>query len=261
MILEYHRPQTIEEALALLARQQPVTVPLAGGSAIQRLPQPVAVVDLQALGLNTFQQQGNSLELGAALTLQSLLEALVEQEFKPLQTLPRVIMQEATHNLRQVASLAGTLVVGDSRSPLTTALLALDASLTLLPGDEIVRLGDFLPFRSALLPGRLIRSVTLPVNVKLAYEAVARTPADWPLVSAAVARWPSGRLRVVLGGYGALPSLVFDGAAPGGGSEADGAVAAAQSAYSQAGDEWASAEYRQEVAGILVQRCLMLEGF
>jgi CO/xanthine dehydrogenase FAD-binding subunit len=31
---------------------------------------------------------------------------------------------------------------------------------------------------------------------------------------------------------------------------------AARSAYSQVGDEWASAEYRQDVAGVLAARCL-----
>jgi CO/xanthine dehydrogenase FAD-binding subunit len=31
---------------------------------------------------------------------------------------------------------------------------------------------------------------------------------------------------------------------------------AAQSAYSQAEDAWASAEYRQETAGVLARRCL-----
>jgi hypothetical protein len=55
---------------------------------------------------------------------------------------------------------------------------------------------------------------------------------------------------VALGGYGAAPLLAFDG------SEADGAEVAAQSAYSQAGDEWASAEYRMEIAGILARRCI-----
>ena len=51
MILEYHRPQTLEAALALLSRQSPLTVPMGGGSALNRPdPTPVAVVDLQALG-------------------------------------------------------------------------------------------------------------------------------------------------------------------------------------------------------------------
>src|SRR5690606_22039911 len=91
---------------------------------------------------------------------------------------------------------------------------------------------------------------TLPLNVHLAYEYVARTPADRPVVCASVARWPSGRTRVALGGYGAAPVLVLDGPEPG------GAEAAAADAYSDAEDEWASAAYRSEIASVLVRRCL-----
>ena len=53
MIIEYYRPQSLEEALELLARPGLTTVPLGGGTVVnQPSPEPVAVVDLQALGLN-----------------------------------------------------------------------------------------------------------------------------------------------------------------------------------------------------------------
>jgi CO/xanthine dehydrogenase FAD-binding subunit len=41
------------------------------------------------------------------------------------------------------------------------------------------------------------------------------------------------------------------------GTEATGTEMAARNAYSQAGDAWATAEYRQQVAATLVHRCLM----
>jgi hypothetical protein len=40
------------------------------------------------------------------------------------------------------------------------------------------------------------------------------------------------------------------------GPNSDGAVSAAQSAYQEASDQWASAEYRNDVAGILAARCI-----
>ena len=269
-IYEYHRPTTVNEALALLAppaaERQPPTIPLAGGTAVDRTSaEAVAVVDLQALGLDGLLPGGASLEVGAMLTLQSLLEyldAANETEMGGLDALKRVIPLEATYNLRQVATVAGTLVAAGGRSPFATALLALDARLSLLPGDETTALGDLLPFRHERLHGRLITQVSLPLNARLAYEYVARTPADQPVVAAAAAIWPSGRTRIALGGFdpkqsdkrndkrSGAPCLAFDG------TEADGATLAARNAYAQAGDEWASADYRQEMAGILTQRCL-----
>jgi CO/xanthine dehydrogenase FAD-binding subunit len=249
MIVEYHRPAILEEALRLLGRSQPITAPLGGGTALlHSIKDPIAVVDLQALGLDTLQIQGNSLQLGATLSLQSLLEQLDAQPMAS--ELRRTILHEATYNLRQVATVAGTLVAATGRSPFTTALLALDAEITLQPGEETLSLGDLLPLRVERLRGRLITQITLPLNVRLAYEYVARTPADQPIVCAAAARWPSGRTRVALGGYGESPTLSFDGGEP------DGAAMAARDAYAEAGDAWASAEYRSEIAAILVERCL-----
>jgi CO/xanthine dehydrogenase FAD-binding subunit len=246
MIIEYHRPTSLQGALELLRRADPTSLPLAGGSALNRPDsRPVAAVDLQALGLNTYQRVGNRFVMGATLTLQALLEA--EMTTPVLKT---VIQHEASRNLRQVGTVAGTLVAADGRSPFTTALLALDAELTLLPGDETASLGDLLPVRSQRLPGRLITQVAIPANARLAYESVARTPADRPIVCVAAAQWPSGRTRLAVGGFGDASRLAFDG------TESQGAELAARSACSQAQDAWASAEYRQEVAQVLAQRCI-----
>lgn len=252
MIVEYHRPETVEEALQLLNRQQPETLPLAGGSVInQPSTRKIAVVDLQALGLNNCERKGNFLNLGATLTLQDLQEQCNSAAAINIQSsLLKSIELEATYNLRQVASVAGTLLAADGRSPFTTAMLALDAMMNILPGDEQVSLGNLLPFRGERLHGRLISRVSIPLNARLAYEYVARTPADRPILCAALASWPSGRMRLALGGFGAAPTLAFDG------MDEIGLDLAAQNACSQAGDEWASAEYRQEIAGVLSRRTL-----
>jgi CO/xanthine dehydrogenase FAD-binding subunit len=90
------------------------------------------------------------------------------------------ILAEASHNLRQVATLAGTLVAADGRSPLTTAMLALDSKITIFPGkeggeQETVDIGDLLPFREEHLSGRLVTQVTIPLNICLVYQSVSRT--------------------------------------------------------------------------------------
>jgi CO/xanthine dehydrogenase FAD-binding subunit len=254
VIIEYHRPETLEDALDLLARPEPVTVPLGGGSFLNKpSPEPLAVVDLQALPLNSIYQRGNSLEVGATVTLQTLLVYIEKSDNQLLKDLRKVVEHEATYNLRQVATVAGTLVSADGRSPLTTAFLALDAQISLKQkkkSEQNISLGDLLPLRKEQLQGKLIVQLSLPENLRLAYEYVARTPADWPLICAAVCQWPSGRTRLALGGFGESPLLAMDGPQP------EGIEVAARDAFSHAGDQWASAEYRQEVAGILASRCI-----
>ena len=245
MITDYHRPETIEEALDLLSRTEVDTVPLGGGSTFGNpLQKPVEVVDLQSLGLNSLGQKGKKLQIGATVTLQQLLDFNIEPALKV------AIRHEATYNQRQTATVAGTLMTADGRSPFAAAMLALDADLKIFPGEEIHSLGNYLPLRADREANQLIGEFSVPSHVKLGYEYVARTPADLPIVCVAVAQWQSGRTRVVLGGFGNSPLLAMDG------PSSDGAADAAKNAYQEAGDQWASAEYRAAIAPKLVARAL-----
>jgi CO/xanthine dehydrogenase FAD-binding subunit len=244
MIIDYIRPQTLDQALTLLA--QPNTLPLGGGTLLSH-PQSASVkaVDLQALGLNTLHKKGNNLEIGATVALQQLLE----NEHTP-EALKSALKLEAPLNIRNVATVAGALVAADGRSTFATVMLALDAKLTVQPDDNEIEIGSFLPLRNDNLRGKLITRITIPLNATLAFESVARTPSDKPIVCAALAGWPSGRTRLALGGYGKTPLLAMDG------TEAEGLEAAARNAFHEATDEWASAEYRIDVAATLAKRCL-----
>jgi CO/xanthine dehydrogenase FAD-binding subunit len=122
----------------------------------------------------------------------------------------------------------------------------MDAKMTVISKQSsVIGLGEFLPLR----PHGLIILITIPLNVKFAFEFVSRTPADKPIVCVALAQWNSGRTRLALGGYGKSPLLAMDG------TEAEGIESAARNAYHEAADEWASAEYRMDVASTLAKRC------
>ena len=248
MITAYHRPKTLDEALTLLS--QPNRAPLGGGTLLSHSKaDSVEAVDLQSLNLDFVKTQGNMLEIGATVTLQQLLES----ESCP-QALKSALKLEAPLNLRNAATIAGTLVAGDGRSTFATMMLVLDAKLEQrkLDNSKIETLtsniGDFLPLRT--LQGALISSVTIPLNIKLAFEYVSRTPADKPIVCAALAQWNSGRTRLALGGYGKSPMLAMDG------TESEGIETAARNAFHEATDEYGSADYRMHVAATLAKRCL-----
>jgi len=262
MITAYHRPKTLDEALTLLTQSN--VIPLGGGTLLSHsTTDPVEAVDLQALGLDAVNKSGNNLEIGATVTLQQLLES----EHCPA-TLKSALKLEAPLNLRNAATVAGTLVSCDGRSTFVSVLLALDAKLEIKSIDkfELIRmetesrppkqdvatlgLGEFLPLRLDQIQGKLITLITIPLNVKLAFDYVSRTPVDKPIVCAALAQWNSGRTRLVLGGYGKSPMLAMDG------TEAIGLETASRNAFHEATDEWASAEYRMDVAATLAKRCL-----
>jgi CO/xanthine dehydrogenase FAD-binding subunit len=241
MITAYHRPKTLDEALTLLS--QPNTLPLGGGTLLSKpTTDSVQAVDLQLLGLDSLTKKGNELQLGATLTLQALLES----EHCP-NSLKSALKLEAPLNIRNSATIAGTLVSCDGRSTFATVLLALDAKVTIFVNrkSKIENLGEFLPLR----PRGLITSITFPLNTKLAFEYVARTPSDKPIVCVAVAGWGSGRTRMAVGGYGKSPMLAMDG------TSSDDLAIAARNAFHEATDDFASAEYRMDVASTLAKRC------
>ena len=243
MITEYHRPKTLPEALQLLSR--PGVIPLGGGTAINTplfKDKDFAVVDLQNLDLNQITLSGYTLNIGSTATLQQLLESPDSPE-----ALKQAIQREAALNIRNAATVAGTLVSAGGRSAFATAMLALDAKVTVNSDKStVISLAEYW----ALRPQGLITLISIPVNVKFAYEQVARTPADLPIVCAALALWNSGRTRLALGGTGQSPLLAMDG------TEAAGLESAAQNAFHEANDQWASAEYRMDVAATLAKRCL-----
>ncbi|MFA5875040.1 MAG: FAD binding domain-containing protein, partial [Anaerolineales bacterium] len=213
MITEYHRPQTLEEALKLLTA--PNTRPLGGGTVLTHPgDEAFAVVDLQALGLAKLHKSGNNLEIGATVTLQALLES----PHTPA-ALKTAIKLEAPLNLRTMGTVAGALVICDGRSPFAAVMLALDAKIEIrnsLIENRGTPLGELLLLREELLRSKLITKIEIPLNLKLAYEYVARSPADKPIVCAALAQWPAGRTRLVIGGWGSSPSVAMDGNEPSG---------------------------------------------
>lgn len=242
MITAYHRPQSLDEALEFLSH--PNTFPLGGGTLLShRQVESIEVVDLQALGLNRVGMQGNNLEIGATATLQQLLE-----DPNCAAGLKLALKLEAPLNIRNAATTAGSIVSCDGRSAFATVMLALDAKMEIRSASGAVRtlnIGDYLPLR----PHGLITTITIPAQVKLAFEYVARTSGDKPIVCVSLAQWPSGRTRLAVGGFGKAPRLAMDG------TEAEGIEAAARNAFHEAADEWAGAEYRQQVAATLAGRC------
>lgn len=264
-ITEYHRPQHLQEALSLLARREVVTAPIGGGSELvaEHRRDVEAVVDLRDLGLTYVRREGDALRAGATTTLQTLIDA-PESARAWDGELARALELTAARNLREQGTLAGTLVSAESNNPLATLLLALGASLAIEPGGKRIALDEFFLQRASLLHASLITAVTIPLprpGERVAFEKVSRTPADLPIVCAAVrARIEDGlarEVRVALGGAGQLPLRAPRLEQALERTPADRqAIEAAIAELDPSPDFLGSAEYRREMVAVLVRRGL-----
>ncbi len=257
VIVAYHRPTSLDEALRLLRRPAPRTRPVAGGLFLMPQARATAnaleLVDVQELGLSEIEVvHGRTLRAGAALSLQGLLEAPALPE-----GLAAAIRRTFPLPQRGQATVAGSLMAANGTSPWAAASMALDAIVHWAPGADEASTpwGDIYALRERYRqPGWLITAVTWPLTPQVRVETIARSPADRPLVLVAVARWPRGRVRMVVGGWGAAPRLVLDG------PSAAGWEVALQEALAQADDSRASAAYRRAAASTLAQRALQAVG-
>jgi CO/xanthine dehydrogenase FAD-binding subunit len=255
-LTEYHKPETLEEAMKLLRRTRVKTVPLAGGTSLvpEAAPDVQAVVDLSALGLSYVK----GLSIGATTTLQTIVDHAELRAYAD-GVLTAAILDAASRQTREAATIAGSIVSAAGNSPLFAALLALDARLTVRAGrgtrEEEVALPYFTP-----QPRALILQVTLPVlndGTHAAYEKVARTPADLPIVCvAARATLDQGELRdirLALGGVAEKPIVITR---PAGSIEELAQLAVAT--VTPADDYFATADYRREMIGVLTKRALSI---
>ena len=126
MNTKYHRPRTLDEALALAAGADAVI--LGGGTTVNARPgrPPSVVVDLQALDLGGIETDGGSVRLGATTRLQEVVDSKLVPEV--LRDLARL---EAPSTIRNAATVGGTIGTADPESPLLTGLLAFGARVSI----------------------------------------------------------------------------------------------------------------------------------
>ena len=274
-IQEFHKPATLIEAIQLLRRPAPKTMAAGGGTwLLASAPRDLeAVVDLSGLGLGEIAQSGPEWRRGATATLQALIDSPAGRDFCG-GVLGEAARAMAGRSLRNRGTLGGCLVTADAVSPFVTALLACDAELTIatLKNEAVdlrrVTARAFLTYRTNLLDeGALITEIRLSLpsaDTRAAYERVARTPRDYPIVCA-VARCAAkngilGNVRLALGGLAAHPIRLelaeFALEKKRLSDHLETALEDGLRGVAPAGDWLASAEYRLSMARELVERAL-----
>jgi CO/xanthine dehydrogenase FAD-binding subunit len=199
LIAAYHRPDSLEQALSLLADHR--RAPLGGGTIINadRDPSELEVVDLQALGLSGIDVVGDRVRIGATATLLAVAGS------KHVPDVVRELAQrDQPASIRSIATVGGTIAAAEPDSALVAALLVHHAEVELAGSDDM----PLAALLSSGVPGgAIITGVVIDPSGVAASRATGRTPADIPIV-AAVARAVDGNITLALTGVAATPVLV-----------------------------------------------------
>jgi len=257
-IREFHRAPTTAQALELLKRTETPTTALVVSP---RLPDPPfaqaeAVVDLQALPLNTLVVAGDAIRIGALVDLQTLVTSAT------LAAVADGILVEAAalaahFGLRNLATVAGAIDGATDNPPgppeVRLALLALGAAVTLAGGSaDPSSLARYLPAKQTML-----QEVTIPAAASWrgALARVARSPRDQAIVAAAAAV-SATTARVAVAGASAAPIVVETRIGADRAEVAAHLAAAVAEQTDPIGDYRGSVEYRRAMAAVLARRAL-----
>jgi len=274
---QYHRPTTVDEAVALLGEYGAEAKVLAGGQSLVpllalRLARPDHVVDVGAIpALDRIDAGPGGFEVGAAVSHSEVERAAVTSRVAPL--VAAAVPHIGHRAIRNRGTVCGSLAHADPAAELPAVALAVDAELVArsVRGERVIAAADFFLgyLTSALDETEVLTSVRFPPwppRTGAAIREVSRRHGDYALVglAATVGLSEDGRMgRVTLSffGAGSTPVRADDaealliGEQPKADVFADAAAVVAK-VLDPPGDNHATAAYRAHVAAVLTRRCL-----
>jgi CO/xanthine dehydrogenase FAD-binding subunit len=250
----YERPETVEEAVAVLAEHGDEAKVLAGGQSLvpvlnMRLVRPSVVVDInRVLDLDNITRENGSVRVGA----------LVRQADERLLEVPllRDCLPHVGHFVtRNRGTVGGSIAHADAAAELPLALALLGGSVVTAStrGRRQISAAEFFVthFTTQLAPDELVVETVWPVEVggwRYAFDELTQRRGDFALCMAAAAVHGS-ELHVGLGAVVDRPMLLAVD------PEAPGKSAATQ--LEPLGNLHASAGYLRNIVRVLVDRVVM----
>ncbi|WP_316182674.1 FAD binding domain-containing protein [Bradyrhizobium sp. SZCCHNRI1009] len=224
----YARPQSVSDAVGLLAKAEDGTRIMAGGQSLGpmlnlRLVQPPLIIDIAGLAeLRSVERDGDALVIGACVTHADIEDGRLPDVTHGI--LPRIARGIAYRAVRNRGTIGGSLGHADPAADWVTTLTALGASvqLTGAPGRRDLAVTEFIQgvLQTALRPGELVTAIRLPSlspTARFGYAKACRKPGEFAHAMAAVLIEPdTARSRIVIGAIDTTPIIIDDSSLFGG---------------------------------------------
>jgi 2-furoyl-CoA dehydrogenase FAD binding subunit len=216
---DYVRPDTAEEALALLAEYGDDARILAGGQSLVpmlnlRLIDASALIDISRIGeLDVIRDQGRTIEIGAAVTQNALMAWPQLQHKLPL--VAAVLPFVGHFQTRNKGTVCGSIAHADPSSELPLALAVLGGEVVLRSqkrGERVLAAHEFQKdmLTTARDADELIVAVRFPVieGKGTAFREVSRRHGDFAIIAVAAIADSRGVVQLGVGGMTGRPAVV-----------------------------------------------------
>ncbi|HWH06080.1 MAG TPA: xanthine dehydrogenase family protein subunit M [Gaiellaceae bacterium] len=258
--VEYARPTSVDEAVALLGSRDGARA-LAGGQTLinvmkARAASPDVLVDLNRLPeLREIHVRGDTLVVGAMATYTQVLQSSEVEVSRPV--LAEVVAQIADVQVRNRGTIGGNVCSNDPTNHLPPLLAALGATFTIrgAGGERTVPAEEFFlgVYMTAVGEGELLTSLAIPAAAHAQDGFAAITLGrDGTCLANAAASLRDGAARVAIGCVDAVPVLVESE----GTDEASVRAAVEGAGLEPPSDVHASAEYRRHLATVCAVRAV-----
>jgi 2-furoyl-CoA dehydrogenase FAD binding subunit len=213
---DYVRPDSADEAVAVLAEYGEDASVLAGGQSLMamlnlRLAEPAVLVDIASLKeLDYIRVAGTMIEVGAAVT-QNRLKDWPELAGK-LPLLAAALPFVGHFQTRNKGTVCGSIAHADPSSeiPLVLATLGGEVVLRSHRGARILAAADFQrgTLTTAREPDELVMAVRFPVQptARVAFREVARRHGDFAIIAVAACVEDGDTVRIGIGGIADRPA-------------------------------------------------------
>ncbi len=194
---EYFAPETLSEAIQLLAKNSDDAKVLAGGQSLisflkLRFANPKYLIDLGRIGgLNYIREDGSGwIVIGALTTYAEIRDSKLLREKCPI--LPQAASVVGDVQVRNRGTLGGAMAHADPAGDMPAAILALDGEVKAAgpKGERWIASDGFFEgmYATALAPDEILTEIRVPVltGQKSAYLKFARRPSDFAIVGVAV---------------------------------------------------------------------------
>jgi aerobic carbon-monoxide dehydrogenase medium subunit len=273
---EYHRPTSLQDAVALLTQLGEDARPLAGGHSLipvmkTRLAAPEHLVDLAGIsGLKFIRREQDHIAIGAMTTQSDMIASPILAEALPI--IRETSLLIADPQIRYVGTLGGNVANGDPGNDMPALMMCLDAEYRLAGhnGQRSVRARAFYlgAYDTVRQNDEILTEVRIATPTKghgYAYEKLKRKVGDYAVAAAAVMLTISNGIcrAASIGLTNVADTPLWAEAASRAlvGTRLDqaaiaNAANAAEAIADPASDGRGPAEYRRKMTGVMVRRAI-----
>jgi CO/xanthine dehydrogenase FAD-binding subunit len=199
---KYTAPKTLDEALMILQSEADSKI-MAGGAWIKLSLKKVGnLIALDNLNLAYIKEEKSYVEIGSMTSLRALETNSALKEIAS-GILPNAIGKIMGINVRNLATIGGSVMGRFSFSDLMAVLLVLDSRLIFHEFGEM-KISDFLELKK--VPNDILVSIKIPKNEGKGYfKKVSKTPLDFAIVNMAIIK--DKNFKIAVGSRPAMAKL------------------------------------------------------